>query len=97
MNIRDFICAGEGNARTRAELCMMTGLNDRELRLAIQRENEKGEKPIINLGTGYFIPTNNEQILAYRNTEVARARTIEKKIRTIDKYLEYQDQMEIAL
>ena len=58
-NILDYIGTGRENARTRAELCMSTGIHDRAVRELISKARRN--IPILNMqdGRGYFIPDMN--------------------------------------
>lgn len=76
MNIVDFIPYGSENAVTREQLVILTGLNDRKVRDAIS--HAKRETAIVNVGKGYFIPTENDaaELNAYIKQEESKALNI---------------------
>ena len=91
MNILDYIPEGHENAVTLNYLIGITGYKGREIRAYIEKNNIVGDKPIVNLmdGKGYFIPTTEEtdSIKRYIISEKSRARKLEKKIRSLERYL----------
>jgi len=64
---------GKENAKTRQELCEITGLSDRQVRKLISEERKHGI-PIVNDcdGKGYYIPTTTEEHDAYTKREKKR-------------------------
>jgi hypothetical protein len=99
LDITNFIPVGHRNAVSRKYLVSATGLSDREVRRAI----EMSESPIINLGRGYFIPDERDEVdcseaAAYVAQERARIRAIEEKIQTKFRAYEHvNEQMELEL
>lgn len=81
MNIVDYIPIGSKNAITRARLCELTGMPDREVRERIAIACY--ENVIINLqdGNGYFIPDETERFLIerYYRQELSRLKANAKK------------------
>lgn len=80
-DIANVIPVGHENAVSRKYLVSKTGMSDRAVRQAI----ELSDKPIINLGYGYFIPdmTNSidcSETASYLAQEQSRIRTIEEKL-----------------
>lgn len=78
MDIVDYIPFGSKNAVTRAQLRIMTGLNDRKIREQIAQARR--DTVILNMqdGKGYFRPLPEELNLveAYANQETARLKSI---------------------
>ena len=74
INIVHLIPEGKANAITRSQLCILTGLSDRQIREAIS--NARRDIPIINdqSGRGYYIPTAEELPEARKCLEQERRR-----------------------
>lgn len=72
-----FIGIGKDNAVTRGELCTLTGLCDRRVRLEIERLRDEGVI-IINHqdGKGYYISEDIEEMQAQYRLNQARAMSI---------------------
>lgn len=91
MDILDYIPEGHENAVTLNYLIGITGYKGRDIRAYIEKNNIEGDKPIVNLmdGEGYFVPTvqETESIKRYIISEKSRARKLEKKIRSLERYL----------
>jgi hypothetical protein len=85
MNIAALIPVGQKNAISRENLCIRARMTDREVRKLI----ELSDVLIVNLGTGYFIPTEGEEHLVrqYRRQELARLKGNDRKIKKIDGWL----------
>lgn len=81
MDIMEYIGEGRSAAVTRKELCSRTGLSDRHIRGLIEAAKEK--YPIINVGEGYFLPTEEDSALLthYINEEYAKAMKIIKGLK----------------
>lgn len=101
IDIREYVPRGHKNAINRANLKHRVGVNDRELRMMIEKANlEEDKPPIINLsdGKGYFIPLESEDDLLnqYIRSEISRSRKLEEKIRVLKRNREnkYQFKME---
>ena len=76
-DILDYIPKGQGNAITRAELCMRTGLTDRMMRDALH--DAKLKTPVLNMqdGRGYFIPdmnTENDRLILQKHVRQEESR-----------------------
>lgn len=82
MSIIDIIPFGAENAINRAELAEKSGMTDRRMRLAIQRERDNGEL-ILNdqRGNGYYRATADDLDAIYRQykQDTARAMAILKR------------------
>ena len=93
-SIMNKIAVGHKNAKTRAELKWETGMSDRDVRKKI--EEAKQEYPIINIGTGYFIPDPTDPIdISYLKTyilsENAKANSIIRNIKIANEFLREAD------
>lgn len=75
MDIRDFIPYDKGV--TRAELCRLTGMGDRQVREAIARARQEGEI-IINIqdGDGYRRTEDLDEMARQYKQDTARAMAI---------------------
>lgn len=82
VDILEFIPEGnENNTIRRESLVFLTGLSDRAVREKIMEA--KRRKPIINVGTGYYIPTDPDDpnLKHYINQETHRIREISRGLR----------------
>lgn len=81
MDILEFIPYGRNNAIKRKELRDLCGLNDRDMRRAI--ELARKETPIVNLsdGRGYYQPETREEITRYIMQEKSRLKSINDNIK----------------
>lgn len=77
MDILSYIPTGRENAVTRKELCIRTGLTDREIRQKIEKARKDGNI-IINLqdGKGYYQPEGTEEIQKQYTQNQKRAMSI---------------------
>lgn len=92
MGILEYIPRGHDNGVSLQKLSTLTGLNERWVRREIEKSNlDITTPPIVNLmdGAGYFIPTAEEtdSIKRYIISEKSRARKLERKIRSLERYL----------
>lgn len=85
LNIAALVPVGYKNAISRENLCIKARMSDRDVRKLI----ELSDVLIINLGTGYFIPADNETRLVrqYRKQELSRLKGNNRKIKKIDGWL----------
>lgn len=79
--IEELIQIGRENAISRKELVLLTGYPDRDIRAAIEASN----RPIINIGRGYFIPDRNDETdlaleAAYIRSEQMRVESLLYKL-----------------
>ena len=74
IDILDYIPTGRENAVSRKQLADRTGMNDREVRRAI--ETARGETPVISRedGGGYFLPRKDPEDIEAVNGYVMRER-----------------------
>lgn len=91
MNIEDLIPTGHAHAITRRELRNLTGMNDRQVRRAVQRM--RSSYPVINMGYGYYIPDMDDpedrtEAKAYLEIEKAKAREIYKGLQEVARALD---------
>lgn len=82
-SIKDFISTGEENAVSLAELCRITGLENRTLRLVIETERRNGTV-ICSSVNGYFYPETEQELQAYVHRERARSRSITRSLRAAE-------------
>lgn len=73
--ITGLIHNGEENALTARDLAAITGLSVRDITLQIARERQAGAV-ILSSGKGYFLPSNEDEILHFVNAMNSRARNI---------------------
>lgn len=85
MTVSEKICSalrsGENNAVSLAEMCSISGLDNRRTRLVIEDLRRSG-MVIISSNKGYYLPENLEEIRHYINKESKRARSIFYTLRT---------------
>lgn len=91
-SIIDYIPVGNQNPITRKELCILTGLSDRQVREHISQARRN--TPIINLqdGDGYFIPNKEnradmELLRDFVRQEEARLKSIGWSLKAARKML----------
>lgn len=77
MDISDYICAGADNAVTREQLMAYTGLNDRNVRAAIEAARKQGAI-ILNAqdGRGYYTSDNLDDLMRQYRANKHRAMSI---------------------
>lgn len=73
--ITGLIHNGEENAVTARDLAAITGLSVREITAQIARERQAGAV-ILSSGKGYFMPSNEDEILHFIRTMDSRAKQI---------------------
>ncbi len=85
IDISSLIPVGYENAISRMNLCIKARMTDRKVRKNI----EMSDVLIINLGTGYFIPLDEEESLVkrYKYQEMARRQGINRKLQKVDSWL----------
>lgn len=71
---------GSKHGLSKSELCLRTGLGDRELRKSIENLRTSGTVICSNTN-GYFLPDNQYELAAYIHQESARANTNLRKIK----------------
>ena len=88
MNIMDYIPTGKENAVSREMLVVMTGLDDRAVRGAIQRLVEKGE-PIFSSSShkGYWYSDDIDELERFINEREHRIHTEQKTLSNLKKRL----------
>lgn len=89
-DIAYYIPVGHENAISRQQLCIRTGLGDRQVREAVKAS----QILICNLsdGNGYFIPTEEETRLvkAFKRQEGRRTLSSSKTVKKCDQWLKSQ-------
>lgn len=95
-SILHILCVGSENSKTRNDLMREYGNCDRDNRAEI--EDLKPEHAIINLGKGYYIPSDADiqSALRYYNQELHRALTILKGLRGLRKWLATRGQISLV-
>lgn len=78
--IYEFLSYGSKHGLSKSELCLRTGLGDRELRKAVEKLRTSGTV-ICSDVNGYFLPENKHELAAYIHQESARASTNLRKIK----------------
>ena len=81
--IMDNISTGEENVVSLAELCRITGIENRELRAIIAAERLKGAV-ICSSVNGYFYPETVQELQAYVHQERARSRSISQGLKSAE-------------
>lgn len=85
MTVSEKICAalrkGEENAVSLAQMCRISGLDNRSTRLVIEALRRSG-MVIISSNKGYYLPGTLAEIRHYINKESKRARSIFYTIRS---------------
>lgn len=97
--ISNALRTGESNAVSLADMCAISGLNNRATRQEIENLRRSG-MVIISSNKGYYLPETLEEVRHYINKESKRAKSIFYTIRSA-KALEKQmlnglDQTELA-
>lgn len=83
-----FLAKGKDNAITHAALKTLTGLDDRGIRKDLESLRRTGT-PVINLlnGKGYFLPDNEQDIMAQKTLNHKRAMSILEQNKYLDNAL----------
>lgn len=97
----DYIPHGSENAISREELCGWLGYSDRIIRRSIEEAITDRGVLIINVGNGYFIPTDSAEDRAcmetYFRAESAKARSIFRRLKAVRRKLgEDENQFTVA-
>lgn len=88
MNIEDFLGYGIENAKTREELCRITGLSDRMLRRLIEEARERGALIVAgDGGEGYYITDDLTDIARQYRVDKSRALAVLKRLKTMRRML----------
>ena len=85
-SITDLISTGEDNAVSLAELCQITGLESRALRLLIEAARRNGAV-ICSSVNGYFFPETLLELQDYIHRERARSKSITRSLKAAEKLL----------
>ena len=75
-SISDLLHSGEENGTTLRELVALTGMNERLVRLEIQRERKAGKLILSNNRDGYFLPERPEDVRRFARSMSRRAAEI---------------------
>lgn len=85
-SITDLISTGEDNAVSLAELCQITGLESRALRLLIEAARRNGAV-ICSSVNGYFFPETLLELQEYVHRERARSKSITRSLKAAEQLL----------
>lgn len=78
VTISGFLHIGRGNALPLRDLCQLTGMDGRTVRLCIQRERLRGVPILSDNQTGYYLPENEREVREFVRSMRHRAGEIEK-------------------
>ena len=85
--IMQVIGTGQDNAVSLADLMLITGLRNRELRLLIADMRVRGSVICAN-SNGYFKPSTPDELKIWIRQEKARSRSINRGLRSAEKLLQ---------
>ena len=88
--ISNALRTGESNAVSLADMCIISGLDNRNTRLVIEDMRRKGAV-ICSSECGYFYPADRSELSRYVNRERSRASSISQTLRSAEKLLEEWD------
>jgi hypothetical protein len=74
-----YIPTGKENGIKRSELCRLSGLSDRAMRMEIEAQQLQGV-PIVNMENAYYIARSYDELTPYTKRERKRARQINTKV-----------------
>lgn len=77
---------GEDNAVSLADMCIISGLDNRSTRLCIESIRRSG-KVICSSEKGYFLPANTLELSRYIHKERCRANSISRTLSPAEKLL----------
>ena len=86
MSICDYIGIGAANAVSKQDLCVATGLSEREVRRRIATERDKGV-PIVSSShrKGYYLAETQEDYNVLQREIMSRATKLMRQYRNIEK------------
>lgn len=85
--ISNALRTGESNAVSLADMCIISGLDNRHTRLVIEDMRRKGAV-ICSSECGYFYPADRSELSRYVNRERSRANSISQTLRSAKRLLE---------
>lgn len=86
--IENYLLRGKQNARTRRDLCILTGMSDRDVRQKIEELRASGVFVCTDEdGNGYYISEDTQDLLRQYKKNMARIRAISKRTKPIRDYL----------
>ena len=88
MNIEEYIPTGKDNAISRRQLVTLTRLTDRDVRRLINLARRTTVIISADDGSGYYLPTEYEELRQYYARESARAGDIYKNLRVVAALME---------
>ena len=86
-SISELLYTGAENGTTLRELVALTGMNERLVRLEIQRERKAGKLILSNNRDGYFLPERPEDVRRFARSMSRRATEIASIARAADSAL----------
>lgn len=101
--VEKYILRGRINARTRQQLCFLTGMSDRAVRQEIEDLRERGEFIITDEdGRGYYISEEIADVKRQYLRDMARISAISKRTKHLKRLLEdmgegYYEQLSLEL
>ena len=84
VTISGFLHIGQGNALPLRDLCRLTGMDGRQVRLMIQQERLKGVPILSDNQNGYYLPENEWEVREFVRSMRHRAGEIEKAAGVIE-------------
>lgn len=78
VTISGFLHEGWENALPLRDLCQLTGMDGRQVRLVIQQERVKGVPILSDNQTGYYLPADEREVVEFVRSMRHRAGEIEK-------------------
>ena len=84
VTISGFLHIGRGNALPLRDLCRLTGMDGRQVRLMIQQERLKGVPILSDNQNGYYLPENEWEVREFVRSMRHRAGEIEKAAGVIE-------------
>lgn len=84
MKISDYLHEGAENGLKLSELVQLTNMDERTLRRAIHEERKLGSPIVSDCQSGYFLATNEYDLLRFRHSMQHRAGEIMKIVRATD-------------
>lgn len=96
MSICDHIGIGAANAVSKQDLCVATGLSEREVRRRIATERDKGV-PIVSSShrKGYYLASTDDDYNILQREIMSRATKLMRQYRSIAKHRTMEGQMQL--
>lgn len=90
IDILNYLPHGRNKARSRADICRLTGLDDRQVRILISKAKKETVIASASDGSGYYIPTitDYDEVKSYKNREHAKAINILSDLTIVNAWLD---------